>query len=175
MREIHQVAMGSQVPATSATPQWQRIPEFDYEFSVIQRRYGGRWESTKEMHRRHPSYDLSAGPRDQTYSFNIEWSTPANEPVVGTVWSTLGDGTLRTDREFRKGILEIAANVSSFAPFNTYRITQDYRYEEGKLVELVELFKKKGDAEQPWVKNEEEARLFSVRTFDGPPTRLAAR
>jgi hypothetical protein len=76
----------------------------------------------------------------------------------------------------RHRALSPAANVSSLAPFNTYRITQDYRDEEGKLVELVELFKKKGDAEQPWVKNnEEEARLFRVRTFDGPPTRLSAR
>jgi hypothetical protein len=150
---------------------WKRVPEFDYEFTVVQRRYHDHWESTKDMHRRHPGYDLSAGPRDQTYSFSINYAPAAPDgKVSGSIWSTLGDGQITTDHEFRKGQIEIAADVSSFAPFNTYRITQDYRYETGELREVVELLKKKPEGEQQWVRNDEEAKLFAVRKFDAPPT-----
>jgi len=153
--------------------QWKRSPEFDYEFSVVQRRYGERWESVKELHRRHPGYDGSAGPRDQTYTFEIAWAPPTAEGVVrGKIWSTLGDGSLDTDREFRRGKIEIAADISSMAPFDTYRITQDYQYEQGRLVELVELVKKgTGGPEKEWVRNQEHAELFGARQFEAPPTR----
>lgn len=151
---------------------WKRIPDFDYEFQVVQRRYGDRWESVKEMHRRHPDYDRSAGPRDQSYSFQIRFDpAQADGQVKGAIWSTLGDGAMATDREFRKATIEIDADVSSHAPFDTYRIQQDYRYEQGVLSETVLLLKKKGGSgERVWVRNEEEAKLFAVRTFDAPPT-----
>jgi hypothetical protein len=152
--------------------EWKRIPSFDYEFSVVQRRYTDHWESIKEMHRRHPDYDGSAGPRDITYAFNIDYqATQPDGRVTGTIWSTLGDGQITTDREFRRGQLELtAANVSSFAPFNTYRITQSYQYEEAKLTEVVELLKREKGTDVAWVRNDEEAELFGQKPFPAPPT-----
>jgi len=45
-----------------------------------------------------------------------------------------------------------------------FRITQEYRYEEGVLVELVELFKVDRDGqENPFARIEEEARMFYPR------------
>ena len=59
------------------------------------------------------------------------------------------------------------------APFDTYRITQAYRYEEAALDEVVELFRS-GATETPWVRNTEHAVLYAVHHFEGPPTRLGA-
>lgn len=147
---------------------WARAPEFDYDFSVEQRRFGDRWESVKSLRRRHPGYDGSAGPRAQTYFFGIELGAPSEGGKVPIrIASTLGDGTGEADVEFRKSVLELHPDVSSFAPFDRYRITQSYDYEAGTLSETVEL--RKGDT--PWVRNRETARLFAERRFDGPPTR----
>jgi hypothetical protein len=150
---------------------WKRVPEFDYEFTVLQRRYRDHWESTKELHRRHPDYDGSAGPRDQTYFFYLDYqpSNAAGE-VESRVDSSLGQGQGQTDREFRNARLEMKAEVSSFAPFDSYRITQKYRYEEGALEEQVELFKKETAGESPWIRNHEEATLFAAQRFPSPPT-----
>ncbi len=151
---------------------FQRTPEFDYEFSVVQRRYGDRWESTKELHRRHPDYDGSAGPRDQTYHFTIQFGAPQGDAVAFEVDSTLGNGTGTTDRQFRKAQIELHPDISSLAPFNMYRLEQDYRYERGSLVETVSLVKRGDDGEKLWVKTEEEARLYAQHSFEGPPTEL---
>ena len=147
---------------------WVRRPEFDYEFSVEQRRMGDRWESVKSMRRRHPAYDGSAGERAQTYFFQIDWrATEPAAPLRANVRTTLGDGEGTSDREFRRSELRFAAaGVSSMAPFDRYRITQQYDYEGGRLTETVEL--NKGDA--PWVRNREVATLFAARTFDRAPT-----
>lgn len=146
---------------------WVRRPELDYEFSVEQRRRGDRWESVKTMRRRHPGYDGSAGPRVQTYFFVIEYGEPdADGRVAAKVTSSLGGGEGVTDREFRDAVLEIRADVSRFAPFDRYRITQAYRYEEGRLEELVEL----DDGDRKWVRNRESARLFGASELEGPPT-----
>ena len=150
---------------------WRRAPEFDYEFSVEQHRYADRWESVKTMRRRHPGYDGSAGPRVQTYLFRLELTAGANPTEVDyQISSSLGKGRGRGDREFRKAVLELDADVSMFAPFDRYRITQDYQYEEGKLVELVEL----NDGASPWVRNREVALLFGATSYPAPPTRLGA-
>ncbi len=154
---------------------FHRAPSFDYDFIVVQRRHGDHWESIKEMHRRHPDYDGSAGPRDQTYHFRIV--LPAVVAGAGpfplVVQSTIGDGEGSTDAEFRRSVLTMRANVSSMAPFDTYRITQEYRYEEAALDEVVELFRS-GATETPWVRNTEHAVLYAVHHFEGPPTRLGA-
>lgn len=151
---------------------WQRIPAFDYDFSVVQRRYGDHWESVKSLHRRHPAYDGSAGPRDQTMFFRLDYDAPNAEGAVnGKLHASLGEGTARTDREFRRSTLELAADVSRFAPFNTYRITQDYAYATGSLRETVELLAKKGPEETPWVRNHETAKLFGPQSFADPPSR----
>jgi hypothetical protein len=147
---------------------WVRRPEFDYEFSVEQRRMGDRWESVKSMRRRHPAYDGSAGERAQTFYFHIDWSA-ASEPgsLRARVATSLGDGDATSDREFRRSELRfLAAGVSSMAPFDRYRITQQYDYEGGRLTETVEL--NKGDS--PWVRNREVATLFAPRTFERAPT-----
>jgi hypothetical protein len=151
---------------------WRRTPQFDYEFSVEQRRYAGHWDSVKTMRRRHPDYDGSAGPRVQTYSFRIELAQGAKPDEASyRVRSSLGHGVGQGDAEFRNAVLEIDADISMFAPFDRYRITQHYRYEEGKLSELVEL----NDGATPWVRNREEAVLFGERSFEAPPTRLSTR
>lgn len=147
---------------------WVRRPEFDYEFSVEQRRFVDRWESVKSLRRHHPAYDGSAGPREQTYFFQLRFdAATAGQDVWGQVDSSLGSGRLRTDGEFRAATLELDAQVSRFAPFDRYRITQAYDYEGGALTETVEL----NQGATPWVRNHEVARLFAAQRFDGPPTR----
>lgn len=148
---------------------WVRAPEFDYDFNVEQRRYGDHWESVKSMRRRHPAYDGSAGPRAQTYFFNLAFQAPdGSGQVAGELTSSLGRGQIRTDREFRESELDfLAEGVSSFAPFDRYRIRQRYDYEGGQLTETVEL----NLGEQPWVRNREVATLFGGQHFPGAPTR----
>lgn len=148
---------------------WVRRPEFDYEFTVEQRRYAHHWESVKHMRRRHPSYDGSAGPRELTYYFSLDFGAPVGDGTVPVqIASTLGPGDGRADRDFRSASLTLQADVSSFAPFDTYRIEQTYAYERGALEETVSL--DKGD--RPWVRNTERATLFAAHTFDAPPTKL---
>lgn len=148
---------------------WRRAPAFDYEFSVEQHRYADHWESVKTMRRAHPEYDGSAGPRVQTYLFRLDLEAPSpGGEVTYRIASSLGKGAGHGDREFRRAVLELEAEVSVFAPFDRYRISQHYRYEDGKLDELVELL----DGSSPWVRNREEATLFSAATFAAPPTTL---
>jgi hypothetical protein len=147
---------------------WRRVPEFDYEFTVEQRRYPDRWESVKHMRRRHPRYDGSAGPRELTYYFRVEFEpSDASDRVLLRIASTLGPGHGASDREFRQSTLTIRADVSPLAPFDTYRIDQQYRYEQGILEETVRLDK----GSSPWVRNHERARLFAEHMFSSPPTR----
>lgn len=151
---------------------WLRSEANDYNFSVTQRRYSKHWDSIKDMHRRHPDYDGSAGPRDQTMHFMLSYSK-AEKGLKSEIKSSLGTGTGSTDVEFRKALLEIAANgISSFAPYNKYRISQSYNYEEGQLIETVELFKQTENGEVPFVKINEKAKLFSPTLFQHAPTRF---
>ncbi len=146
---------------------WVRIPEFDYEFSVEQRRYADHWESIKSLRRHHPGYDKSAGPRDQTLYFSLSFAPRAPGVEIG-IQSSLGKGRGHTDPEFRKASLELAADVSRFAPFDRYRIDQHYDYERGALQETVQLL----DGDKVWVRNTEEATLFAPHAFEAPPTQL---
>ena len=92
---------------------WVRRPEFDYEFSVEQHRRGTHWSSVKSLRRRHPSYDGSAGPRAQTYFFEIDYAQADGAGRrTGRLASSLGAGTLHTDRDFRTAEMEGRANVS---------------------------------------------------------------
>ncbi len=152
--------------------EWQRTPSFDYHFTVVQRRFADRWESVKELHRTHPDYDGSAGPRDQTYYFRLDFEAATADRVPATVTSTLGNGEGESDRQYREGRLVLRPDVSSFAPFDTYRITQHYDYEEGSLRELVELLDHEDEREVPWVRAREEATLFAPHAFENPPTRF---
>jgi hypothetical protein len=152
---------------------WKRVPQHDYEFSVTQRRYADRWESVKVQHRRHPDYDGTAGARDQTNYFKTE--LPAAGPATElkfTLRSSFGDGAGHIDSSFRAAAMEFdARDVSMFAPFNRYRITQQYRYEQGELVEVVELFKRKGDSEAAFMRFEERAAMLAPHRFDSAPDR----
>jgi len=56
--------------------------------------------------------------------------------------------------------VEFSPDISRFAPFNAFRITQKFSYDEGRLRETVEIFKKKGGQENPFMKMEEEADIF---------------
>lgn len=151
---------------------WVRRPEFDYDFSVEQRRYGNHWESVKSMRRLHPAYDGSAGERAQTYFFHLDYEASAAARVPMRLRSSLGDGEGSADREFREAEFGFAAaGVSSMAPFDRYRITQRYDYEAGRLTETVELNK----GAQPWVRNREVATLFAAHRFDAAPTAITPR
>ncbi len=145
--------------------------EFDYEFSVEQRRFATHWESVKHLTRRHPGYDGSAGPREQTLYFRCDYSAGTGGEVVSTITSSLGRGHGGTDREFRTATMSLRADVSRFAPFNTYRIAQTYGYEGGVLDEEVALVKVDDhDQATPWVRNTEHATLFAPRRFDRAPS-----
>ena len=147
---------------------WVRAPEFDYEFTVEQRRFDDHWESVKHLRRRHPAYDGSAGPREQTMFFRLDLAAvDAGGHVPLRISSTLGPGEGRADREFREAHLVFHPEISSFAPFDTYRIAQTYAYERGVLEETVSL----DDGERPWVRNNEKATLYAPHTFTAPPTR----
>jgi hypothetical protein len=147
---------------------WTRRPEFDYEFTVEQRRYPDHWESVKHLRRRHPAYDGSAGPREQTYYFRLELASVAGDGRIPIrITSTLGPGEGAADREYRTADLVLHPDVSRFAPFDTYRIAQAYDYEKGTLSETVSL----DDGASPWVRNQESAVLFAATQFQGAPTR----
>jgi len=142
---------------------WERTPTQDYTFLVRQDRYAARWLSLKVQNRTHPSYDGRAGAADQQHAFAIEIGAPGPDGRLALgLRSTYGDGGGHGDAEFRHAVLEFhAAGVSRFAPYDRFRITQHYRYEEGRLDETVELLKLARDgSERPFAKIEESARLF---------------
>jgi hypothetical protein len=142
----------------------------DYSFEVVQRRYGNTWKSVKNMHRIHPDYDGKAGEREQTMFFGIKFSNQGSQ-IVSEINSSLGSGSGVSDNEFREQTIQFSADgVSSFAPFNTYRITQHYKYEEGILLETVELFKLEDGKETPFAKIEEKAYIFRPTKLDNAPT-----
>ncbi len=164
------VWVGTGLASVHADGAWRRVPGQDYEFSVTQRRYAGHWESVKVQHRRHPAYDGSAGPRDQVHYFRIDLGNSEGDDSAFALQSDLGLGQGRIDRALRVGRMEFdARDVSMFAPFNRFRISQHYRYEEGLLLETVELFKKKGDLEVPFMRIEERAVLMAPQRFAAAP------
>ena len=149
---------------------YERSESNDYSFEVVQRRYGNSWKSVKNMHRIHPEYDGKAGEREQTMFFAIDFSKKGNE-IVSTINSSLGNGDGISDNEFREQQIQFAVDgISSFAPYNTMRITQHYKYEQGTLLETVELFKLKDGKETPFAKIEEVASIFRPTTLEGAPT-----
>jgi len=150
-----------------------RRPELDYELTVTQRRYADRWESVKTMRRLHPDYDGVAGPREQFLGFRLALGPTTPGRAGGEILSSIGEGSWDADAEIRESTITLRADVSSMAPFDTYRIVQHYRYEAGELDETVEL--RRGGAEGDiWVRSQEHARLFAVSRFDTAPTIVRA-
>jgi hypothetical protein len=149
---------------------YQRSESNDYSFEVVQRRYGNSWKSIKNMHRIHPDYDGKAGEREQSMFFAIDFSNQDGE-IVSTVHSSLGNGKGVSDNEFREQVIQFQlVGISSLAPYNSMRITQHYQYEQGQLLETVELFKLANGTETPFVKIEEKAVIFRPVNLDGAPT-----
>lgn len=144
----------------------------DYSFEVVQRRYGNSWKSIKNMHRIHPDYDGKAGAREQIMFFGIKYSKHGDK-IVSNINSSLGNGTGFSDNEFREQTIQFSVDgISSLAPYNTMRITQHYKYEQGILLETVELFKLKNGKETPFAKIEEKASIFRPIKLEYAPTKF---
>ncbi|MEZ5107284.1 MAG: hypothetical protein R2757_22455 [Draconibacterium sp.] len=151
--------------------QWLRAANYDYQFNVVQKRYDNHWKSVKSLNRIHPDYDGKAGNRDQTMYFEVAYKNLIDGKVQAIINSSLGNGTGTTDTEFRKSVLTMyVPNASKFMPYNKFRITQNYNYEEGVLTETVELIKEKDGKETPFMKNEETALIFVNSKLDKAPT-----
>jgi len=151
---------------------YERNESNDYSFEVVQRRYGNSWKSVKNMHRIHPDYDGKAGEREQTMFFGIHFSKEG-EKIISKINSSLGSGTGISDNEFREQVIQFSMDdISSFVPYNTMRITQHYKYEEGILLETVELFKLSDGIETPFAKIEERAVIFRPVTLENAPTKF---
>lgn len=151
---------------------YHRSESNDYTFEVVQRRYEHSWKSVKNMHRIHPDYDGKAGEREQTMFFGIDFSKEGNK-IISSINSSLGSGKGSSDNEFREQVIQFSVDdISSFAPYNTIRITQHYKYEQGDLLETVELFKLKDGIETPFAKIEERAVIFRPMTLEAAPTKF---
>ncbi len=139
---------------------WVPVPEYDYEFSVLERRYSDRWEAVKEIHRLHPRYNGLAGPRDQTLYFTVRTSPAADGGLDLKIEGTLGTGQ---GHENPGGgiVLELTpAEKGWFVPYDTIRIRQSRGAAEGRLEEVVELFSKRDGREVPFMKMQEEGILY---------------
>ena len=164
--------VGSGESYTYVDEMYQRSESNDYSFEVVQRRYGNSWESVKNMHRIHPDYDGKAGKREQTMFFEIDFSRKGSD-IVSTINSSLGKGNGISDEEFREQVIQFTVDgISSFAPYNTMRITQHYKYEQGELQETVELFKLVDGKETPFAKIEERATIFRPVKLENAPTKF---
>jgi len=143
-----------------AEASWVRVPTYDYEFLVLERRYGDRWEVIKEIHHRHPRYDGRAGARDQTLYFLVQASPAAGGRLELAVEGTLGAGK---GHEGAEGELEIemaSAEKGWFVPFDTIRIRQTRAVTRGRLEEVVELFSRKDGREIPFMKMQEQGMVY---------------
>lgn len=140
---------------------WVAAPEYDYDFIVLERRSAGRWETIKEVHRRHPKYDGRAGPRDQTLWFVVRTSPSPDGGSDLAVEGTLGRGSGHEKAGGEGVVLELAyARKGWFVPFDTVRIRQERPVADGRLEETVELFSRKDGREVPFMKMEERGLVY---------------
>jgi len=104
--------------------------------------------------------------------FEVDYKKQGDK-LISDLHTSLGNGHGTSDREFRHQTMEMEANISKYAPYNMIRITQEYKYEEGLLLETVELYKKdKNGTEIPFMKNEESAYFYLQGKVDAAPTKL---
>ena len=139
---------------------WVPVPEYDYEFLLLERRFPGRWETIKEIHRRHPRYDGLAGRRDQTLYFSVRTSPAADGGL-----DLLAEGTLGTGKGHEEPggglVIELAsAERGWFVPFDTIRIRQTRGPTKGRVEEIVELFSRKDGREVPFMKIHEKGAIY---------------
>jgi len=149
---------------------WVRAEENDYEFTVTQKRIDNKWKSIKNMHRRHPEFNTMFGDRNQTMYFEVDYYEMKGDTVYANVTSTLGNGNVVSDNEFRNTVITMYPKTNAFMPYNKFRITQHYNYEKGLLTETVELIKEKDGVETPFMKNEETAYFFVRGKLEDAPT-----
>jgi hypothetical protein len=144
-----------------ANDAWVADPAYDYDFLVLEKRFGDRWEAVKEIYRRHPKYDGRAGPRVQTLYFAVTMS-PATDGGYD-LFATTSEG-YGTGHEKAGGgglSLEVTyARKNWFVPFDTIRIRQDQSTSPGRLAETVTLLKKEKGGEKPFMKMEEEGLVY---------------
>jgi hypothetical protein len=139
---------------------WERVPGYDYEFTVVTDRFPDRWDVVKELHRRHPDYDGLAGPRDQTLHFEMTTTHATDGGTDVQVHSTLGSGTGHEDPRGRLVLELTSASKGWFMPFDSVRIRQEPPDPEGRIRETVELFSRKNGTEIPFMKMEEAGQLY---------------
>jgi hypothetical protein len=140
---------------------WTADPGNDYDLFVIERRFPDRWEVVKEIHRRNPSYDGRAGPRDQTLYFVVRTSPAADGGLDLTVEGTLGAGKGHEEARSSGLVLELAAAEKGWlVPFDTIRIRQIRGTQSGRFEEIVELFSRREGREIPFMKFEEEGTIY---------------
>ena len=139
---------------------WVPVPEYDYEFLLLERRFGDRWETIKEIHRRHLRYDGRAGPRDQTLYFAVRTSPAADGGLDLVAEGTLGSG--KGHEEPGGGlVIELASTERGwFIPFDTIRIRRTRASTEGRIKEIVELFSREDGREVPFMKMQEEGIVY---------------
>ena len=170
--------LGTSEASRFVNGEWLRDPSYDYRFSVTQRRFSHHWESVKDMHRVHPAYDGRGGDRDQTMFFRIGFEQPVGtDRLAVAVESSLGTGNGLADVEFRKQTIEINLKQGVlerfFSPYNTIALDQEYRYEEGVLIETVTLSKKDPSGRKTFfMRNQERASFFMETKLGGAPTRF---
>jgi hypothetical protein len=157
--------------------QYVRDETYDYIFTVVQKRYDRQWKSTKTLHRNHPGYDFRGGQRSQAMYFEVAYSLNEENKLSSTLYTSLGNGKGISDIEFRNQSLIIDLNtdnpyynISKYTPFNKMKITQRYNYEEGVLMETVELYKEKDGKITPFSKIEEQAVFYVKGKLDKAPT-----
>jgi hypothetical protein len=140
---------------------WVAAPDYDYDFLVLERRFADHWEAIKEIHRRHPRYDVRAGPRDQTLWFSVRMSASAVGGYDLLVEGSEGSGSGHEKAGGGGLVLELAfARKGWFVPFDTIRIRQDRPAEEGRIQETVELLSKGKGHEVPFMRMEEEGLVY---------------
>ena len=139
---------------------WIRLPEQDYELILLERRFADRWEVIKELHRRHPRYDGSAGPRDQTLYFLVRTKPAGDRGLDLIIEGTLGSGT---GHETADGgvLLELAPTAKGwFVPFDMIRISQTRTGTQAGFEEFVELFSVREGHEIPFMRIQEEGSIY---------------
>jgi hypothetical protein len=139
---------------------WLPVPEQDYDFLVLERRFSDHWEAVKEIHRRHPRYDGGGGPRDQTLYFTVRTSPTGDGGLDLAVEGSLGAGKghMGPGGEL---VIELATDARGwFVPFDTVRISQDRGGSTGRLAETVELFSRRDGVEIPFMRMAEEGIIY---------------
>jgi len=140
---------------------WVPVPEYDYEFLLLERRFASRWETIKEIHHHHPRYDGGAGPRDQTLYFAVRTFPAADGGLDLAAEGTLGTGKGHEGPGGDGLVIELAsAERRWFVPFDTIRIRQTRGPNKGRVEEVVELFSRKDGREIPFMKMKEEGIVY---------------